>query len=135
MKTSVGHIQFLIDYKNVSYYKKLFEYFEWSVIVEMEGVIGFTNGEKTSLWFLEGTKKEAAGHTMYGMNHIGFSVELQNQVDEATEFIKTLGSTPLFETPRHRAEFASNEKETYYQVMFESPDKILLEVVYTGVKF
>ena len=27
-----------------------------------------------------------------------------------------------------------SESETYYQVMFESPDKVLFEVVYTGAK-
>jgi hypothetical protein len=39
----------------------------------------------------------------------------------------------LFETPRHRPEFSS-EDSTYYQIMFESPDRILLEFVYTGPK-
>jgi hypothetical protein len=40
----------------------------------------------------------------------------------------------LFGTPQHRPEFAQGEDQTYYQVMFESPDRILLEVVYTGPK-
>jgi hypothetical protein len=31
---------------------------------------------------------------------------------------------------RHRPEFAQGEDQTYYQVMFASPDRILLEVVY-----
>jgi hypothetical protein len=41
---------------------------------------------------------------------------------------------PLFETPRHRPEFSAGPDQTYYQVMFESPDRILFEVVYTGPK-
>ena len=40
----------------------------------------------------------------------------------------------LFETPRHRPDFARSADQTYYQVMFEIPDHILLEVVYTGRK-
>ena len=40
----------------------------------------------------------------------------------------------LFETPRHRPDFAHGEDTTYYQVMFESPDRILFEIVYTGPK-
>ncbi|MDO9120413.1 MAG: hypothetical protein Q7U31_01420, partial [Anaerolineaceae bacterium] len=68
-----------------------------------------------------------------GMNHLGVSVEKQSDVDETVEYLKAKGVTALFETPRHRSEF-SGEGSTYYQVMFESPDKILFEVVYTGPK-
>jgi hypothetical protein len=44
------------------------------------------------------------------------------------------GIQALFDTPRHRPEFCSSPDNTYYQVMFESPDRILFEVVYTGPK-
>ena len=40
----------------------------------------------------------------------------------------------LFETPRHRPEFAESDGHTYYQVMFASPDGILFEIVYVGPK-
>jgi hypothetical protein len=49
-------------------------------------------------------------------------------------YLKQHGIKALFETPRHRPEFSGSEAETYYQVMFESPDRILFEVVYTGPK-
>ena len=55
-------------------------------------------------------------------------------VDETVEFLRNLGVTLLFDTPRHRPEFAGGEDQTYYQVMFETPDRILLEVVYIGPK-
>jgi hypothetical protein len=61
------------------------------------------------------------------------SVEKQSDVDETVTYLKAHGVPVLFETPRHRAEF-SGGGNTYYQVMFESPDKILFEVVYTGPK-
>jgi hypothetical protein len=38
----------------------------------------------------------------------------------------------LFDTPRHRPDFSQSPDHTYYQIMFESPDRILFEVVYTG---
>ena len=38
-------------------------------------------------------------------------------------------ATTLFETPRHRAEFTNSPEQTYYQVMFETPDRILVEIV------
>ena len=42
---------------------------------------------------------------------------------------------PLVEiTPRHRPEFSASEHDTYYQIMFESPDRVLFEVVYEGPK-
>lgn len=40
----------------------------------------------------------------------------------------------IFDTPRHRPEFASNESETYYQIIFETPDKVQVEIVYIGAK-
>jgi hypothetical protein len=48
-------------------------------------------------------------------------------------WLKESGIPHLFETPRHRPEFSEGDN-TYYQVMFESPDRILFEVVYTGPK-
>lgn len=55
-------------------------------------------------------------------------------MDAVAANLKAQGVELLFETPRHRPEFTESEEQTYYQVMFESPDRILLEVVYTGPK-
>jgi catechol 2,3-dioxygenase-like lactoylglutathione lyase family enzyme len=65
------------------------------------------------------------------MNHLGIAVETQANVDETVAYLNQHAIPALFETPRHRAEFSSPGK-TYYQVMFETPDHILIEVVYTG---
>ena len=46
-------------------------------------------------------------------------------------FLKEKGVPSLFDTPRHRPDFSS-PGQTYDQIMFESPDQILFEVVYTG---
>ena len=68
-----------------------------------------------------------------GMNHLAVAVEKQSDVDQAVEYLKQHKVEALFETPRHRPEFSAPGM-TYYQVMFESPDKLLFEVVYTGPK-
>jgi len=48
------------------------------------------------------------------------------------DYLKKAGVPALFETPRHRPDFCSSPDQTYYQVMFESPDRLLFEVVYSG---
>jgi hypothetical protein len=53
-------------------------------------------------------------------------------VDEMVAYLKAHGTPSLFGTPRHRPDFSSGSGQTYYQVMFESPDRVLFEVVYTG---
>jgi len=67
------------------------------------------------------------------MNHLGIQTTTQSEVDETVAYLQDKGITALFETPRHRPEFSS-PGNTYYQVMFESPDRILFEVVYIGPK-
>ena len=54
-------------------------------------------------------------------------------VDATASYLREQQVEMLFGTPQHRPEFSS-EGNTYYQVMFETPDRILLEVVYTGPK-
>jgi catechol 2,3-dioxygenase-like lactoylglutathione lyase family enzyme len=69
-----------------------------------------------------------------GMNHLAIGTEAQADVDATVDYLRGHGVELLFETPRHRPEFSRSDDQTYYQVMFESPDRILLEVVYTGPK-
>ncbi len=54
-------------------------------------------------------------------------------MDSAADYLRERGVELLFGTPRHNPEFSS-EESTYYQIMFTTPDNILLEVVYTGPK-
>jgi len=58
----------------------------------------------------------------------------QAEVDEVAAWLAGKGIAPAFETPRHRPEFSAGGDSTYYQVMFETPDRLLIEVVYTGPK-
>ena len=59
---------------------------------------------------------------------------LTDDVDEAVTFLLAKNIPALFDTPRHRPEFSIGPDDTYYQVMFETPDKILIEIVYIGPK-
>ena len=66
------------------------------------------------------------------MNHLGLLVQSQAEVDQMVEYLRERNIVPLFDTPRHRPEYSQDSEHTYYQVMFESPDRILFEVVYMG---
>jgi hypothetical protein len=68
------------------------------------------------------------------VNHIGIGAASVADVDAVAGYLASKGVAALFETPRHRPDFSASESETYYQVMFESPDRVLFEVVYTGPK-
>ena len=67
-------------------------------------------------------------------NHLGIGTVAPADVDALASYLTERGVELLFETPRHRPEFTGSEDQTYYQVMFETPDRILVEVVYTGPK-
>lgn len=134
MKSHLYHLQINIDYKNISFYKDLMTFMGWNVIFEDAGVIGYTNGGDGSLWFLESKSKQQTNYDNLGMNHISLRVEEMENVDEVMKHLKSKNVEMLFDTPKHRPEFAMSENETYYQIMFESPDKILFEIVYTGIK-
>ena len=133
-KSHVGHIQFLIDPKNILFYKDLFPFLGWSVIFDDPNCVGLLGEHGASLWFTGPAKAVSNDYDGPGMNHIGIGTATQAEVDAVAGFLKEKGIPWLFETPRHRPEFCQNPEQTYYQVMFETPDRILLEVVYTGPK-
>ena len=134
MNTRLGHIQFNVRAANLPFYKNLATFLEWPVIFETEGMLGIAGKSNDSLWFIGEVKDAANDYDGPGMNHIAFATETQAEVDQAVSHLRANGIATLFETPRHRPEFAGSEGETYYQVMFESPDRILVEIVYTGAK-
>jgi hypothetical protein len=97
-------------------------------------MVGAASVQSSSLWFVGGAKDVANDYDGPGVNHIAFGAERQEDVIAAATYLDERGIARLFETPRHRPEFAAGEGETYFQVMFESPDRLLFEVVYTGPK-
>lgn len=134
MNSDVGHIEFIIYPQNVAFYRELLEFLGWALLYEDPTTVGFGNEHGLSLWFSGRAKDVKNDYDGVGMNHLAISVSSQADVDQVVTYLKEHGVSPLFETPRHRPEFSSAPDLTYYQVMFESPDRILFEVVYTGPK-
>lgn len=144
VSTQLGHIQFNVQPGNLSFYRDLMAFLGWATIYEAEGALGVMAmmGESVradtpgaSLWFIGYTKDGAANdYDGAGMNHLAFSAATTADVDTVVTYLNEQGVAPLFETPRHRPEFAGSDDQTYYQVMFETPDRLLIEVVYIGPK-
>ncbi|HEY9076093.1 MAG TPA: hypothetical protein VIO61_06085 [Anaerolineaceae bacterium] len=134
VKSRFGHLQINIHPENVGFYKDLFSFLGWDVIYDNPNMVGVGIASGESLWFGKGIKDLANDYDGIGVNHIAINVETQGMVDETVAYLQAHGVPALFETPRHRPEFSMGEGMTYYQVMFESPDRILFEVVYIGAK-
>ena len=134
MKNKLGHLQININIKNMQFYKDLFTFLNWAIIYSDENTLGVEDKNKASLWFTSPLKEVKNDYDGIGMNHLAISVDEQAEVDQAVAYLKEKSIPALFDTPRHRPEFSGSSTETYYQVMFESPDKILFEIVYTGPK-
>lgn len=134
MDTRLGHLQMNVAADNLNFYRELFAFLEWPVIYEGDGMLGVSGKSGDSLWFIGGANDASNDYDGAGMNHLGIAAGSQADVDAAVRYIEGKGIAALFETPRHRPDFAQSETDTYYQVMFESPDRILFEVVYTGPK-
>lgn len=134
MKSNIGHIQFNVDLENIPFYKDLLTFLGWAVWFNEPFMLGMGNERGESLWFAGVTKQVSNDYDGPGMNHLGIAVPAQADVDQVVTYLSQHGIATLFDTPRHRPEFCSDPSQTYYQVMFETPDRILLEVVYTGLK-
>lgn len=132
MKSNLNHILVLIELKHMRFYKDLLSFLGWKTIMEESSMMGSSDG-KTSMWFMERLKTGPGEHDTVGVNHIGIAVSSVKDVDAVANYLTEQHITLLFDTPRHRPEF-STPGDTYYQVMFESPDHILFEVMYRGKK-
>ena len=135
MDSKLGHIQINVKAENLGFYKDLLGFLEWQTYLDEPNMFGAGDKNGASVWFVaEGTKDSANDYDGRGMNHLAFGVSSTADVDAAVGYLREKGVSALFETPRHRPDFAMGPDQTYYQVMFESPDKVLFEVVYTGPK-
>lgn len=134
MKSQLGHIQVNIDLTNFQFYKDLMKFLNFKTVTEMDEVIGYKDASGASIWFMKGSKEGTSDYDMKGVNHVAFYVDAIESVNASTEFLNRNSIKPLFDTPRHRPEFSQSENETYYQVIFESPDKFQFEIVYIGSK-
>lgn len=134
MQTRLGHIQVNVTPANLQFYRDLMSFLGWQTIYDGEFGIGVMAEGEPSVWFVAAANGAKNDYDGVGMNHLGIDACSQAEVDQVVEYIQQRGISPLFETPRHRPDFAQDENSTYYQVMFESPDRVLFEVVYRGPK-
>ena len=134
MQTHLAHMQINVGPQHVPFYKDMLAILGWSTLYEADGMLGVADRNGTSLWFVGEAKDARNDYDGPGMNHLAFGAASQADVDEMAGYLRERGVAALFETPRHRPEFSGDESQTYYQVMFETPDRILIEVVYTGPK-
>jgi len=129
------HLQINVDFaKNASFYRNFMSLLGWHTIFESSEMAGFGLEGSASIWFVGNGATEAMNYDLKGVNHISFKVPKLEDVDKVIDFLTESGIQTLFDTPRHRPEFSTSEKETYYQIIFETPDGLQVEVVYTGIK-
>ena len=139
MQTHIGHLQFTVNGANIAFYRELMAFLGWQTIYDgpVEAnmpMLGVGGASGASVWFAGSAKPVKNDYDGPGLNHVGIGAASIADVDATVAFLNAKGVPALFETPRHRPDFASSDKDTYYQVMFESPDRILFEVVYIGPK-
>ncbi|MER2599679.1 MAG: hypothetical protein ABTQ73_09170 [Caldilineales bacterium] len=134
MQTTLGHLVFSIHPANRGFYRDLFNFLGWQTLYEAESMLGIADSNRTSLWFGDRLKDTRNDYDAPGLNHFAINTATQADVDTAAAWLTERGIAHLFETPRHRPEFAGDDAYTYYQVMFETPDRILAEIVYIGPK-
>jgi catechol 2,3-dioxygenase-like lactoylglutathione lyase family enzyme len=133
VKTYLGHILFNVEAANLPFYRSLLEFMGWQTIEDDPAMLGVSDGARGSLWFGTEGKAIANDYDGRGVNHVALGTEAQTDIDAIAAYLQEQGVALLFSTPQHRAEFSHGD-HTYYQVMFESPDGILFECVYTGPK-
>ncbi len=134
MNSRVAHLQMNVDRENLPFYKDLTSFLGFTTIVEDDGMLGVVGSNGASVWFIDQVNDVANDYDGTGLNHLAFGADSKAEVDEVAAWLTEQGIEHLFETPRHRPEFSHDPATTYYQVMFESPDKLLFEIVYTGPK-
>ena len=132
MKTHIGHLVFAIDSSNSAFYRELFTFLGWQVIHDGDDMLGLVDDSGISIWFGAATQSVSNDYDGPGLNHVAIATATQADVDATAAYLAERGVAHLFETPRHRPDFAMSPDDTYYQVMFETPDRIQVEVVYTG---
>ena len=133
MQTGLDHLQVNVRPENVGFYRDLMSFLSWHDIFEGEGFFGVGGENGGSLWFVTAVQDVSNDYDGPGVNHIGIGARSEADVDAVVAYLADRGVAPLFETPRHRP-VPRREGHTYYQVMFESPDRVLFEVAYTGPK-
>lgn len=133
-QTQIDHVLIGVKNENLPFYKDLMSFLGWAPIYEGDSVLGVAGKNGVSIWFGSSVKEVDNDYDGPGMNHVGIATATRADVDAMVAYLRERNVTPLFETPRDRPDFTGDSDMSYYQVMFESPDRVLFEVVYKGPK-
>lgn len=132
MQTHLTHLLFKVAPSNLPFYKELFAFLGWQIWHDVPEMLGLGAENGVSVWFDANVTAGSNDYDGPGLNHFAIGTATQADVDATASYLAAHGIPALFDTPRHRPEFIS-AKSGYYQVMFETPDRILIEVVYNGL--
>ena len=130
----LSHLQVNVRSTNLPFYQDLFTFLGWDPIYSDETTKSFNSLGDISIWFIGAANDARNDVDGVGVNHIALAAESQEEVDRLVAHLAERRIERLFETPRHRPDFSHSADDTYYQVMFSSPDGILFEHVYVGPK-
>lgn len=131
MPATVHHVHLNIDPANQAFYRDLMAALGWPLVYDADGLLGYGEGPGW-VWIVPRASDRANDRNGAGLNHLALAADSVAAVDAAAAWLRDRGVPALYDTPCHRPEFAWTAGETYYQVMFDSPDGILFEVVYLG---
>jgi catechol 2,3-dioxygenase-like lactoylglutathione lyase family enzyme len=130
----LSHLQINVTPAGLPFYQELFTFLGWDPFVSGDGMTSFMSEGGASLWFLAIANGATNDRDGTGVNHIAIDADSQAEVDATASWLRDKGIDALHDTPCHRPDFAQSENDTYYQVMFASPDGIQFEHVYIGPK-
>ena len=130
MNTFVYHVQINVGAPGaIAFYRALFGFLDYRVMVETDGVLGVSNG-MTDFWMVA-TPPERRGTRLHrknsGLNHVCFGVRERGDVDRfVADFMRPRGVATLYDSPREFPEY----RPGYYAVFFEDPDRLKIEVAH-----
>jgi catechol 2,3-dioxygenase-like lactoylglutathione lyase family enzyme len=130
MKTFVYHVQINVaDPGAIPFYRALFAFLEYRVMVDTDDVLGVSNGT-TDFWMMATppARRAARLHRKNpGINHVCFGVRERSDVDRfVADFMRPRGIATLYGSPREFPEY----RPGYYAVFFEDPDRLKIEVAH-----
>ena len=131
MQSHLGHLVLGAQPNNLPFYKDLLTFMGWQMLYDSPEMIGLGDKNGVSVWLGKPLKDVDNDYDGAGLNHLAISTATLADVDATAQYLISKGVAMLFETPRHRHDFMP-PPQTYYQIMFETPDRILVEVVYIG---
>jgi catechol 2,3-dioxygenase-like lactoylglutathione lyase family enzyme len=130
VKAFVYHVEINVGAPGaIAFYRALFGFLDYRVMVETDGVLGVSNG-MTDFWMVA-TPPERRGTRLHrknsGLNHVCFGVRERGDVDRfVADFMRPRGVATLYDSPREFPEY----RPGYYAVFFEDPDRLKIEVAH-----